>query len=322
MLNITGDSVARVCKVPKNVLPARVNQHVSIIRPDTSKLDNDFLLYYLQAIKDYLLSVAEIGATRNALTKGMIENFDLIIPGLPEQQSIAFILNSLDDKIDLLHRQNKILEALAETLFRQWFVEETEESLEKISLYDAIEIVGGGTPKTEVAEYWGKDIKWISGRDITPNHKQFIINTEKSITKLGLEESSTKILPKYSTLISARGTVGTYCLLSEPMAFSQTNYGIKPKLEGCHFFTYLLIAHSVEELQAAAYGSVFDTITTNTFKEQEIKIPSSSEIRTFEEKVKPYFEKILSNQFQVRTLVRLRDTLLPKLMSGEIRVAV
>src|SRR5574341_624181 len=127
LLNITGDSVARVCKVPDKILPARVNQHVAIVRADKEKLDSDYLLYNLQAKKEYLLSISEIGATRRALTKGMIEDLDFLIPPLPEQKAIASILSSLDDKIDLLHRQNKTLEALAETLFRQWFVEEAEE---------------------------------------------------------------------------------------------------------------------------------------------------------------------------------------------------
>jgi type I restriction enzyme S subunit len=163
-------------------------------------------------------------------------------------------------------------------------------------------------------------VKWISARDITPNHKGFITETEKTITALGLEKSSTKILPKYSMVISARGTVGKYCILSESMAFSQSNYGIKPKIKDCYFFTYLLIAYSVDELQAAAYGSVFDTITTNTFKEHKLNIPPDSEIQSFEQSVKPYFEKILRNNNQICTLTRLRDTLLPKLMSGEVRV--
>ncbi len=320
LLNITGDSVARVCKVPEKVLPARVNQHVAIIRTDKEKLDSDYLLYSMQAKKEYLLSISEIGATRRALTKGMLEDLDIMLPPLPEQKSIASILSSLDDKIDLLHRQNKTLEALAEMLFRQWFVEEAKEGWEMTSLFDVIELVGGGTPKTETDEFWNGSIKWISAKDITPNHKGFITETEKTITKLGLENSSTKILPKYATVISARGTVGKYCLLPENMAFSQSNYGIKPKYKDCFFFTYLLVASSVDKLQAAAYGSVFDTITTNTFKEHKIQIPPESEIQSFEKKIRPYFEKMLLNCNKIRTLTRLRDTLLPKLMSGEVRV--
>lgn len=104
------------------------------------------------------------------------------------------------------------------------------------------------------------------------------------------------------------------------MTFSQSNYGIKPRYRDCYFFTYLLVAYCVEELQAAAYGSVFDTITTNTFKEHKIYLPKEDVILSFEEEVRSLFLKMLSNQTQIRTLTALRDTLLPKLMSGELRV--
>ena len=127
LLNITGDSVARVCKVPPKVLPARVNQHVALIRTDAKIASGAFMLYYLQHIKPHLLSISEIGGTRRALTKGMIEELEIVLPPLTEQKAIASILSSLDDKIDLLHRQNATLEKMAETLFRQWFVEEAKE---------------------------------------------------------------------------------------------------------------------------------------------------------------------------------------------------
>jgi type I restriction enzyme S subunit len=104
------------------------------------------------------------------------------------------------------------------------------------------------------------------------------------------------------------------------MAFSQSNYGILPKFKDCYFFTYLLVANLVEQLKSAAYGSVFDTITTSTFREQQIKIPEERKVLKFELEVKPYFEKMLSNSHQVQILTQLRDTLLPKLMSGEVRV--
>jgi type I restriction enzyme S subunit len=128
LLNITGDSVARCCIVDSNILPARVNQHVAIIRVDAEKADQDFLFYHLQRNKEELLSLSEIGATRRALTKGMIEKLEIPCPSLPEK-AIASVLSSLDDKIDLLHRQNKTIEALAETLFRQWFIEPCRDGL-------------------------------------------------------------------------------------------------------------------------------------------------------------------------------------------------
>ena len=199
-------------------------------------------------------------------------------------------------------------------------MEEADESWEETTLYDSIQLIGGGTPKTTVPEYWDENIKWLAGGDIASNHKGFVMKTEKNISDKGLNNSYTKLLPKYSTVISARGTVGKYCMLSEPMAFSQSNYGIVPKFKDCFFFTYLLVAYSVGELQSAAYGSVFDTITTNTFKEHRIKLPGNNEIEAFNQKMLPYFEKNLNNQIQINQLTKLRDTLLPKLMSGEVRV--
>lgn len=284
-------------------------------------VSKDYIKYVIidKTFQSYIENFAN-GSTIMNVSLKVIREYAFSLPPIKEQNSIASILNSLDEKIDLLHRQNKTLEQLAETLFRQWFVEEAEESWEEKSLYDVIELIGGGTPKTEVAEYWDGNIQWLSCGDIASNHKSFLMSSEKAITDIGLQNSSTRLLPKFSMAITARGTVGKYCLLSEPMAFSQSNYGIKPKYEGCYFFTYLLVAQCVDELQSAAYGSVFDTITTNTFKEQKVTLPEIDEIMDFEEKIKPYFQKIYSNQTQIRTLTQTRDTLLPKLMSGEIRV--
>ena len=246
-------------------------------------------------------------------------DFPICIPPLPEQKAIAAILSSLDDKIDLLHRQNKTLEGMAETLFRQWFVD-SEMPRESKNMLDVIELIGGGTPKTEVSEYWNGDIPWLSGGDIASNHKSFIVNSEKKITNDGLNRCSAKLLPKFATVISARGTVGKYTLLSKPMAYSQSNYGILPKFKDCFFFTYLLINHTVSELQSSAYGSVFDTITTATFKNIILDVPSAEDIIKFEFLVSKFFDKKLNNQIQIQTLENLRDGLLPKLMSGEVRV--
>ena len=289
------------------------------IKIDTNKLLlNNKYFYYANAIET--LRYLDSGSAQSQITINDLVRIIISVPPLHEQKAIASVLSSLDDKIDLLHRQNKTLEAMGETLFRQWFVEEAEEGWEEDSLLNLIQLIGGGTPKTSVAEYWDGNISWLAGGDITSNHKSFVHNTEKTITENGLKNSSAKLLPKYATVISARGTVGKYCLLAQPMAFSQSNYGILPRVENCYFFTYLLINHAVEELQASAYGSVFDTITTTTFKEHKVHIPSESEIRFFEETVALYFYKIFNNKIQIRTLEKLRDTLLSKLMNGDVRV--
>ena len=139
-------------------------------------------------------------------------------------------------------------------------------------------------------------------------------------TQTGVDNSAAKLLPKYATVISARGTVGKYCLLAKRMTFSQSNYGILPRIGNCYFFVHLLINHVVEELQSAAYGSVFDTITTATFRDAKFQIPPQNVILKFEKEIKSFFDKQLLNKYQIRTIEKLRDTLLPKLMSGEARL--
>jgi type I restriction enzyme, S subunit len=300
-----------------------LGQRTVLIKVIHSEVSKRFLLYYfVNSDTKYELQVRSTGSVVEHLNMKDIRNFRILLPPLPEQKAIAAVLSSLDDKIDLLNRQNATLEAMAETLFRQWFVEEAQEDWEERSLLDVVQLVGGGTPKTSVPEYWDGKIHWLSGGDIASNHKSFIVSSEKTITELGLENSSTKLLPKYATAISARGTVGKYFLLANPMTYSQSNYGILPRYDSCYFFTYLLINHVVAELQSSAYGSVFDTITTTTFKENLVMTPSENEVVEFESSIRPYFQKMLNNRTQVKTLEKLRDHLLPKLMSGEVRVAV
>lgn len=284
---------------------------------DINKSYPKFLFYYLT---QFDFANMNVGSAVPSMTVPVLNDIDILIPPVKEQIAIASVLSSLDDKIDLLHRQNKTLEQMAETLFRKWFVGDSDEGWEEKSLLEYVELVGGGTPKTSNSEYWDGSIWWLSGGDISTNHKAVITKAEKTITEKGFNNSSAKLLPRLSTVITARGTVGRYCLLGEAMTFSQSNYGIMPKINVCYFFTFLLVGNSVEQLLSAAYGSVFDTITTNTFKEFQTKLPDHDVIQEFEKIVTPYFEKIISNTNQIQSLTKLRDTLLPKLMSGEVRV--
>lgn len=296
------------------------NQQINAIVPNTS-VNNDFLYYRLISIYDTLRMYGGDGTAVPIVNKNDFENIKIEIPQLDEQKRIASILCSLDDKIDLLNRENATLEAMAEALFRQWFIEEAKEDWEEKPLSDCIMLIGGGTPKTSEASYWNGNICWLSGGDIANNHKGFVLTTEKSISEEGLNHSSAKLLPENATVVSARGTVGKYCLLSKPMAFSQSNYGIIPKYDNCFFFTYLLITYYIDELQSAAYGSVFDTITTKTFEGVNAALPQDKDfIIEFEKMVEPYFSKMKNNALQIQSLARTRDLLLSKLMSNEIKL--
>lgn len=296
-------------------------QRIITLRGYKNILDNKFLKYWLQSEQgQYELESRASGTTVFGIKSSVLKKIPISLPPYNEQVAISSVLYSIDEKIDLLHRQNKTLESMAETLFRQWFDVDSNDEWQEKNVLDIFTLVGGGTPKTSVAEYWTDEIPWISGGDISAAHQGYLYSTEKSISLAGLQNSSAKLLPKNSTVISARGTVGKYALLARDMPFSQSNYGIVSKIGNYPFFIYLLVGFIVDDLLTAAYGSVFDTITTRTFESVNLKFPSLNSIEKFNEEISPIFSKKETNTQQIKTLETLRDTLLPKLMSGEVRV--
>ena len=357
LLNITGDSVARCCQVAADVLPARVNQHVAIIRPQPKSLDARFLRYVLVSheYQSRLLALASAGATRPALTKSMIEELDIPSPPLAEQKAIAAVLGALDDKIELNRRMNATLEAMARALFQSWFVDFDpvrakldgrkpigldpataalfpdsfqESSLgpiphgwEVCPLSEKIQLLSGGTPKTSEPTYWDGDIPWYSVRDAPSETDVWVIHTDKHVTKLGIANSAAQIFPEKTTIISARGTVGKLALTAVPMAMNQSCYGVRGITGYGDYFTYYSLREATAQLQQRTHGTVFDTITTETFKTLDCIFPTPKITVAFDRLVEPLLGRIRANLHQSRTLATLRDTLLPKLLSGELSVA-
>jgi type I restriction enzyme S subunit len=184
---------------------------------------------------------------------------------------------------------------------------------------ESIAMIGGGTPKTSVAEYWDGDIPWYSVVDAPSPTDVFVIDTEKHITEAGLQGSSTKLLPAGTTIISARGTVGKLALTGREMAMNQSCYGLRGKA-GDHYFTYFSTARLVEQLKQRAHGSVFDTITQATFDGVNLSYPTKGAIAAYDASVAPLMLRIRGNLMQAQTLANLRDTLLPRLISGQLRL--
>ena len=188
------------------------------------------------------------------------------------------------------------------------------------SFLDEAKLLSGGTPKTSEPEYWNGGVKWASAKDVSQCGKTFLIDTEKTISVVGLNKSATKIIPKFSTVVVARGaTTGRMTMFGEDIAMNQTCYGMRMK-SGNHFYGYCHSKNLITNLVGAAHGSVFDTITTTTFESSKVLQVPQNLTDQFEEQVAPDFQKILSNQEQTNTLTKLRDTLLPKLISGELRI--
>jgi len=384
LINITGDSVARVCLAPKDKLPARVNQHVAIIRTVKNELDPKFVRYFLtdNNTQNHLLTLAGTGATRNALTKGMLEEFLVPKPDILIQKKISKILSDLDEKIHLNNQINQTLESIAQAIFKSWFIDfdpvrakiaakqegndpelaamcaisgKSEEELQqmpeedltelrataalfpdelvgselgevpkgwdKYSLSKMITLIGGGTPRRSEPNYWNGDISWFSVKDVPNEGEVFVITTQEKISELGLNKSSTKLLPVGTTIITARGTVGKIALVGHEMAMNQSCYGVQGKNGVKQFMTYYLIKNAVEVLKKNTHGAVFDTITQATFDTVTSIKPSIEMMDLFESKVEKIMGHIKNNLYENNSLIALRDTLLPKLLSGEIDVS-
>ena len=283
------------------------------------EFNQNFLFYFL-ANKEFV-DTANSGESGSRMPRAdwnhlKVTNWN--VPPFKEQTAIASILSSLDDKIDLLHRQNKTLEQLAETLFRQWFVEEAKEG-EIIRLGDAVKTSSGGTPSRSKMEYYQNGtIKWVKSKELQGS---FIFDTEEKITENAVKNSSAKLFPAHTILIAMYGaTVGEYAILAEPATCNQAVCGLIPNIDFPYTFLFILTKYNKENLIGLAGGSAQQNISQDLIK--DIEIPNSVErIKEYHKIVEPYFQKIKFNQTQIRTLTQTRDNLLPKLMSGEVRVS-
>ncbi len=327
LLNITGDSVARVCQVPKEVLPARVNQHVSIVRPDCSKLLSEYLKYYLLSpgFKNYMLAMASVGGTRNALTKGMIEDFEIKLPPLPTQRRIADILSTLDEKIELNRQTNATLEAIAQAIFKEWFVdfnfpgatgEMQPSELGMIpkgwrlgQLGEMCNITMGQSPPGESYNEIGEGFPFYQGRaDFT-----FRFPTKRVFTT-----DPKRFANKYDTLVSVRAPVGDMNIATEYCCIGRGLAAVIEK-NGNHSFTYYFLKGLTNNFKSFEdNGTVFGSINKNDFEGMKCVIPTDKIITIFEEKCRPLDDVIFANAQQSSNLIQIRDSLLPKLMNGEI----
>ena len=182
----------------------------------------------------------------------------------------------------------------------------------EVKLGEVAEIVGGGTPKTSISKYWNGDIPWLSVGDFNTGNK-YVSNTEKTITALGLEKSSTRLLKKDDIIISARGTVGVLAMLDKPMTFNQSCYGIKAKEnQTTNNYLFYFLRNAVRQLQQVSYGAVFDTITKNTLNAITILLPPLSEQKAIAEVLSCLDDKIDLLHRQNHTLEQMAQTLFTK----------
>lgn len=326
LLNITGDSVARACIVPNEVLPARVNQHVAIIRGDKSQIYNEYILYHLQMQKKYLLSLAQGGATRNALTKGMIEDIQIPLPPLCEQAHIVSILSSLDAKIENNNRINRNLEAQAQALFKSWFVD--------------FEPWGGTMPEDWKEGTLG-EICSFNKRKVGPKFANPIQYLDTGHLTEGVIEGYQRFNPGDKIPSSARRYVGEGDILFSLCRPNMRHYGlmmnppenivastgfavITANWSGYRYYIYQWLKQDgiIDNIHAVAEQSstTYPTIDVDYLAGMTMVIPSIADTERYAHLCCDLYSKIESNYQESARLAALRDSLLPKLMKGEIEL--
>lgn len=282
-----------------NMVPCITNQQINSIIPEKNVVDNNFLYYTTIDLYDTLRSFGGDGTAVPILNKTDFENIDILLPPLPEQRAIASVLSSLDNKIDLLHRQNNTLEDMAETLFRQWFVEEADEGWNVGKIEDFFILQRGfDLPIQNRTDgiYPIFSASGFSGRHTEYKAKAPGVTTGRS------------------------GLLGKVFFIIENFWPLNTSLFIKEYKIGTPLFSYFLL--KTLDLESYNAGSAVPTLNRNHVHYHSIQIPPRVLIEEFESLMIPNFYKIQFNTNQIRTLEKLRDTLLPKLMNGEVRVEI
>lgn len=310
LFNITGDSIMRTTTVPEWVLPARVNQHVAIVRPNGRVLPL-FLQKWLSlpVMKSYMLGHSS-GGTRKAITKGHLQSFPIPIPPIDEQERIVHFLSAVDDKIESNRRTISVCQDLAYALFKA-------ANKEKCVATRVLKPVLGGTPSRKESAYWDGDIPWASAKDIAASDGGYVLETAESITQEGVAHSAAKVFPKGSIVITARGTVGALARLGDSMAFNQSCYGLQAKGVS-ESVLFLAVQAAIEELKSAAHGTVFSTVNMATFQHLDLFIPTEVEPIT---QIEALFDVMEQKTREISLLQKLRDALLPELLSGRVQVS-
>lgn len=248
---------------------------------------------------------AQPGLSVKTLAKQVIE-----LPPLDVQNKVVAVLSSLDSKIALNEKINDNLQQQATALFSSLY----DRSNTEVRFTDLIQILGGGTPKTGESTYWNGNIAFFTPKDVgTP----YTLITEKTISEEGLSHCNSRLYPVNTVFVTARGTVGKVGISGVPMAMNQSCYALVGK-ETHQLLVYFYTLKAVDRLKHKASGAVFDAITTRDFESEQIMKLSDDDAKAFLCIAEPMFQKVLNNCIENLRLSTLRDSLLPKLMSGEI----
>ena len=346
--------MGEVCMIPEN-LRCCLGQRMVMLRPDQKKCDSRFLLYSIQsdAVQHEIKVNEGTGSTVSNLRIPLLEALPIPYPPLAEQKAIAAVLGALDDKIELNRRMNAKLEEMARALFQSWFVDFDPvraklDGREPFGLDPAsaalfpesfdgsavgqipngwsikpvgevVDCVGGGTPSTAEPIYWeGGTHHWTTPKDFSSLQAPVLLDTDRKLTDAGIAKISSGLLPAGTLLLSSRAPVGYLAITAMPVAINQGFIALKCNGFASNFFMLNWCQTNIAEIESRATGTTFAEISKQNFRPIPVVLPPIELMAAFTAKVAPLYAQITANLHQSQALANLRDTLLPKLLSGEL----
>ena len=276
----------------------------------------EYLVYYFHTPigqHKLLSNASQVGVPALARPSSTFQQIEVVLPELSIQKRVVEIISTIQKKIVNNQELNDNLQQQAAALFSSLY----DRSNTEVGFTDLIQILGGGTPKTGENTYWNGNIAFFTPKDVgTP----YTLITEKTISKEGLSHCNSRLYPVNTVFVTARGTVGKVGMSGVPMAMNQSCYALVGK-ETHQLLVYFYTLKAVDRLKHKASGAVFDAITTRDFESEQIMKLSDDDATAFLRVAEPMFQEVLNNNIENLRLSTLRDSLLPKLMSGEIDVS-
>lgn len=315
LINSTGTGTAgRVAQMVEVTVPTTIDGHMILIRP-SEELDPIYYGYAVKSFQSQIEGLAEGSTGQTEINRRRLQ--DEVIIRYPSdklvQKNIGSFLANIDEKIKTNKEINKNLLQQAVAMFNKFYDASTNQQ----PFTTLINVLGGGTPKTGNPEFWDGSIPFFTPKDVgTP----YTFNTEKYITELGLKHCNSRLYPTNTTFVTARGTVGKISLAGAPMAMNQSCYALTSEIVD-PLLVYFYVLKAVNALKRKASGAVFDAIVTRDFDGEIINILSDADSEAALSIIKPMMGAIHNNSKENMRLSAVRDTLLPKLMSGEINIS-
>lgn len=317
-------SLGTVQYVPGDYWPLNTALYVKDFKGNFPK----FVFYFLQQMH---LESFNSGAGVPTLNQNHLHKLKIQIPKLTFQRKIATILSAYDELIENNQRRIALLEKMAEEIYREWFVRLRFPGHEKVKFVKGMpdgwqpvpsnkvfNVLSGGTPNTDNPLYWDGDIPFFTPRDAGENY--YILKTEENLTPKGLDSCNSRLYKKDTIFITARGTVGKIGLAYRDMAMNQSCYALTPREEGAVYFYFLSMKNAITYIKGVSKSGVFDNIIVDTFKVVPFFLPPQPLIAQFNEITTPIFRQLGMLLEANEQLVKMRDALLPRLISGKLSV--